>query len=142
MYTKLLLASDGSEDALRAAQAAALLAGKFQASLVVVHVYDAYRHVASFAGLAGVEVDDALIRQAQQAELKRTLCLLDKAGLAYATRLEVGNPAQEILRVAGAEQPDLIVMGRRGLNAVKSFLMGSVSDRVLHHAQCPVLVVT
>jgi nucleotide-binding universal stress UspA family protein len=53
----------------------------------------------------------------------------------------VGNPAEEILNAAEAGGVELIVMGRRGRNAIARFVMGSVSDRVVRHATCDVLVV-
>jgi nucleotide-binding universal stress UspA family protein len=52
-----------------------------------------------------------------------------------------GSPADEIIRTASELGADLIVMGSRGLGSTRSVLLGSVSDRVLHLAHCPVLVV-
>ena len=63
-----------------------------------------------------------------------------------AARVEVrhrfGNPADEILAEAQEREPDLIVVGRRGLSAPGRWLIGSVSDRVVRHAHAPVLVVS
>jgi nucleotide-binding universal stress UspA family protein len=53
----------------------------------------------------------------------------------------IGNPADEVLKAAEARQPELIVTGAKGLGAVGRFLLGSVSTRVVQHAQCSVLVV-
>ena len=50
-------------------------------------------------------------------------------------------PGEEILRAAADEKADLIVLGSRGLSQVKAFLLGSVSDKVSHHAKCPILIV-
>jgi nucleotide-binding universal stress UspA family protein len=55
--------------------------------------------------------------------------------------MRVGAPAEEILEEAADDVTDLIVVGARGLGGVKRFVLGSVSERVLHHATCPVLVV-
>ena len=52
-----------------------------------------------------------------------------------------GDVADEILDVAEAEKPDIIVLGRRGLGRVREALLGSVSQKVLHHADCAVVIV-
>lgn len=57
------------------------------------------------------------------------------------TRICVGDFADEILDVAEAEKADLLVMGRRGLGRVREVLLGSVSQKVLHHADCKVVIV-
>jgi nucleotide-binding universal stress UspA family protein len=57
------------------------------------------------------------------------------------TRVEVGDPATAILRVAGEEKPDFIVMGTRGLGSMRGLLMGSVSHKVIQLADCPVITV-
>jgi nucleotide-binding universal stress UspA family protein len=54
--------------------------------------------------------------------------------------IEVGDPAELILRAAAIDHSDLIIMGARGLNAAQRFLLGSVSTKVTTHAHCAVLV--
>lgn len=56
-------------------------------------------------------------------------------------RTEVGHPAKVLVRVAREEAFDLIVLGRRGLTPVQRWMLGSVSERVLRYAHCPVMVV-
>lgn len=67
--------------------------------------------------------------------------MLDAQNLAYTPSKEMGHPAATIIRVAEDEKCDLILLGSRGLGEVKRFLLGSVSDAVVHHAHCPVLIV-
>ena len=67
--------------------------------------------------------------------------ILQKAGVKALLLLREGDPAEEIVRVAKEEGFDLIVVGHRGLSPVKAFLVGSVSNRVVSHAPCSVLVV-
>ncbi len=62
-------------------------------------------------------------------------------GIPVETRLKQGVPAEELLRAAVDEKVDLIVLGSRGLSQVRAFFLGSVSDKVSHHARCPVLIV-
>ena len=66
---------------------------------------------------------------------------LIKAGFTAEPLRPLGKPAEEILKVASKHQADLIVMGAKGLGAVDRFLLGSVSTRVVQHANCAVLIV-
>lgn len=67
--------------------------------------------------------------------------LAKDAGVPVDTRVELGVPADVICELAERLSVDLIVIGARGLSPGTRWLMGSVSDRVVHHAPCPVLVV-
>ncbi len=57
------------------------------------------------------------------------------------TLREGSEEAEEILKVADELDPDIIVLGHKGKSAIKRFLLGSVSNRVTHHAKCSVWVV-
>ena len=63
------------------------------------------------------------------------------AGVPHETMIEQGHPVKAITRLAEQQQADLIVIGSRGLSDVPAFLLGSISEEVLHHAHCPVLIV-
>lgn len=145
MYKKILLPSDGSDYALRAAAAAAELAKVLGASVTVLHVFTMPTTPMTVPGAPGVDVEsgalNAYIEQVQDAVAKRTGRVLDEAGVPYTTLLEAGHPAEVIVRIAEDDGYDLIVIGSRGLSAIQSFLLGSVSDKVSHHAHCPVLIV-
>ncbi len=145
MFTKILLASDGSDYALRAARAAAELAKSLGASVTVLHVFTMPTTQMAIPGSPGVEMEpgalNTYIEQVQDAVAKRTGRVLDEAGVPYTTLLEAGHPAEVIIRIAEDDGYDLIVMGSRGMSEIKSFLLGSVSDKVSHHAHCPVLIV-
>jgi nucleotide-binding universal stress UspA family protein len=76
-----------------------------------------------------------------QKQLDEALALLAEAGVEAEPILAIGNPASEILDAAESRGIELIVVGRAGKSAVKRFLMGTVSNRVVEHAHCDVLVV-
>jgi len=63
------------------------------------------------------------------------------SGVEVDTLLEEGHPVHEIVRVVAEGGFGLIVMGARGVSHIREILLGSVSDAILHHAACPVLVV-
>jgi nucleotide-binding universal stress UspA family protein len=145
MFKKILLASDGSDGALKAAKAAAELANKFGASLTVLHVYSLPVSLTTYTGLGGSEICAEEIARCtndvQEAVEERTATPLNKANIPFEFRHEIGHPAETIIQVASSEHFDLVVLGSRGLSEIGSFLLGSVSDKVSHHAHCPVLLV-
>jgi nucleotide-binding universal stress UspA family protein len=145
MFSRILLASDGSEDALKAAAFVADLARKYGSQVTVLHVFNMPISPVAFVGAPGIELDAPMMDQyaddVQAAVARRTGRVLEEAGVEYDTRLEKGHPADRIVEVAEEGHYDLIVLGSRGLSEFKRFLLGSVSDRVSHHAHCPVLIV-
>jgi len=81
------------------------------------------------------------LKEAGKKLLEQSVQKLIKAGFTAEPLCYLGNPAEEIMKAASREQADLIVMGAKGLGAIARFLLGSVSTRVVQHANCSVLVV-
>jgi len=144
LFNKIVVPLDGSEYANRALEIAMELAGKYSASLVLIHVVPA-----ASALITGPEVSSAPILLNLSSELEESgRRLLEEGakkaqagGIQVSTVLEHGNISDNIIRVADSEKADLIVMGERGLGAVARFFLGSVANKVSHHAKCPVLIV-
>ena len=141
MFTHILLASDGSQCAAKAAEVAATLAAKFSSRLTIVNVYLPTPAVGPFGETFDVSIEDDLAETTQENVLHGAGRIADGHDVPYQCRKQIGQPDTEIVRVAGEEGCDLIVVGSRGMNAVESFFLGSVSDHVTHHAHCPVLIV-
>ena len=141
MFTNILLASDGSECALKAAVAAATLASKFTARLTIINVFQPIPAYGPFREVVNSDLHEQYVRELQEHAISPAGRIMEGMGVPYQSRREIGSPPVEIMRVAEAEGCDLIVLGSRGLSDVKAFLIGSVSDRVAHHAHCPVLIV-
>ena len=145
MFKRILLGSDGSEPALHAARVAAELAASHGADLTVVHVFEPPTSPIPLVGAPGIEFDDAALsafaNEVREAVERRTAHVLAELGVACQVRQETGHPAESLVRIAESEGYDLIVVGSRGRSAISSFLLGSVSDKVSHHAHCPVLIV-
>jgi nucleotide-binding universal stress UspA family protein len=72
--------------------------------------------------------------------LSRVRSRVQQNGIQIETQVAVGHPAEEILRKAEQNQVDLIVVGHRGISAIKELTLGSISEHVLSHASCPVMV--
>jgi len=142
--TRILLATDGSEDARRATDAALDLAERLDSELHLTYVESMpQRHAgpARFAidlppeVVAGVE-EEAEIKLAEQVgEMGEGRGKIPRA------HARVGSPAAEIVALAEELEAGLLVVGSRGLGGIRRALMGSVSDSVVRHAHCPVLVV-
>jgi nucleotide-binding universal stress UspA family protein len=141
--TRILLATDGSEEAELAALRAVDLAQSTDSELHVVHVGVVPIFLQSYPGTLGYE--RRLYKQIEEhsRELLRKQSLRVKAarGTVAGTHLRMGAVALEIVALAEELGVGLIVMGSRGLGGVRRALMGSVSDSVVRHAHCPVLVV-
>ncbi len=138
--TRILLATDGSEEAALAGRAAADLSNNTAAELHVVHVWTdvlppAYPSVSldNYSRLAKEEAERLLRRQAWNARIT--------GGRVAGQYLKEGQPAQEIIALAEKLEVDLVVVGSRRMGRVKRLVAGSVSEGVVHRASCPVLVV-
>lgn len=138
MFNNIVLAFDGSEYSQKALQRAKAIAERFEATLWLVHVF---RNPSDLLGYTDFEKLFAKRKSASQAVLDDARQRLGRTMFTVKEELKEGNEAESILKVATSCKADLIVMGTRGLGAVKGFLVGSVSRKVIHYAGCPVMVV-
>jgi nucleotide-binding universal stress UspA family protein len=141
--TKILLATDGSEEASLAARIAVDLAGKTSSELhvaFVLHTQDA----PGYDTTRGFDIEkprEEEIRQMGQRLLDEQVRRVEETGGTVAgAHFRMALPDRGILAVGEEVGAGLIVVGSRGLGGVKRALMGSVSDSVVRHAHCPVLV--
>jgi nucleotide-binding universal stress UspA family protein len=140
----VLVATDGSEHAIRAAAFAARLAGELKAAEVTLV---SVGHIPS-AALAGPAAGAMIDLEALETSLERTgKSILAETRKQFPGKMRVtewyrlGDPATEIVNAAANAKADAIVIGSRGLGEIRGLLLGSVSERVLHTAPVPVLVV-
>ena len=151
--TKILLATDASEEAALAAQTAADIANKTGSELHVVHARLALPWTTGY--YSATESPTTSIGSEEEAR-QRVLQWLDdqverieaQGGSVTQSYLRLGRPdegaitvAEQIVNLAEEIRAGLIVVGSRGLDGIRRALMGSVSDSVVRHAHCPVLVV-
>lgn len=138
---KILLPVDGSPLSLKAVRCALeLLRQGLSASLVLANVQEPatlYEMVVAPDGEVLKRVSTAagvdLLREAE--------ALVMQAGAVYEREVATGDPAHTIIDIGERFGCDMIIMGARGLGAVRSALLGSVSAEVLHAAQVPVVIV-
>ncbi|HLI47951.1 MAG TPA: universal stress protein [Chthonomonas sp.] len=135
-FRSLLLATDGSASSAKAAATAFELADRLDVPLSVLCVRDTRKHW--LARKTEATIDTGQLQKALEEELER---LRGNKDVLIHLRLRDGNPAQEIVEFASENDKDLIIMGSRGLDPVRSLFLGSTSRAVVHHAPCSVLVV-
>ena len=151
--TKILLATDGSTEATLATRSAAELADKTGSELHVVHVFGLipwYPIYSEGTDLVETEPEEQQVEEdLQRTSEQRARELLDAeveklssvGGTVAQAHLREGGPAQEIVGLAEEIGAGLIVVGSRGRGGIRRALMGSVSDSVVRHAHCRVMVV-
>jgi nucleotide-binding universal stress UspA family protein len=142
--TTILLATDGSDEAKLATQAATELSRETGSEVHVVYVLPTPAQLIGHH-LYSDEMRESLIggaeRDAETFLKEQAEKIGSDSGKVADTHLRSGDPDKEILRTAEALGVGLIVIGSRGLGAITRTLIGSVSDSVVRHAHCPVLVI-
>ena len=138
MFNNILLAVDGSEYSHRAIEYAKSLTELYGANLWLVHVFS---NTSDLLGYEDFEKLYAKRKSAGQAVLDSAKKILGSTTFKVHEELLEGSEAEAILSTAENNQVDLIVMGTRGFGAVKGLLVGSVSRKVIHLSNCPVMVV-
>ena len=141
--TRILLATDGSEQAELAALRAVELADATDSELHVVHVGVVPMFLQSYPGTLGYygKLYEQIEEVSKERLRKQSLGVKTAGGTVAGAHLRMGQVDLEIVALADELGVGLIVMGSRGLGGVRRALMGSVSDSVVRHAHCPVLVV-
>jgi len=140
MYQHILFPIDGSADSRQALPKVQALALGFAARVTLVH---SFHTNLGYVDLSPGRLD--FVEQTFYAEAEALLqemqAPLIQAGIQTQGLLARGEPADVILELVQSQACDLIVMGRQGTRSLKHLFMGSVSQYILNHAPCPVLLI-
>ncbi len=137
MFERIVFGTDGSEPAGKAQVLAGELAKVYGSKLFVIHAYPSLSDLLGFKEYSQI----ATHRIARGQELLNKVAdSLRAEGLNVEEELLEGPSAEAILHVAKTRKADLIVLGARGRGILTGLLLGSVSQKVLQHAACPVLI--
>jgi nucleotide-binding universal stress UspA family protein len=137
LFTIILAAIDGSESAKKAFEESIYLAQKCNSKLDVVHVVSC--ELGGDSATTFDLIDELKTKAEKMLEDYRTLAA--KNNVSVELMVIQGDPAQVIIELAKTKKYDLIIMGTRGKSTFQELLLGSVSQKVLHHASCPVMVI-
>ena len=145
MVSSVLVGTDGSTTAAAAVGEAIVLASKLGARLTIVSAYEPISELRLREERQSAPADAQwMVNQREDvlAVLEKARELADAGGVAeIETFARQGDAADAILDIAEEQGCDLIVVGNRGMTGAKRFLLGSVPNKISHHAPCSVLIV-
>lgn len=149
--TQIIIPVDGSEHARHAAAFGGGLASRLGVPVALVYAFP--RSPSELLGLMGFSsvpssglhlTEEDIEQSLEQASRKAFDAVrgeLEAGGVEVRQEVVRGTPAEAIVEFAASRQPTMIVMGTRGLSPVKEMLLGSISERVMRNAPCPVTLV-
>jgi nucleotide-binding universal stress UspA family protein len=144
MFDSIVVGTDGSQTAREAVRQAVALAGALGSRLEIVSAYEPSPVARLREGAQQAPEDLQWMvnrREDVDATLREAAAEAQGAGVQAATYARQGDPADAILDVAEERGADLIVVGNKGMTGAKRFLLGSVPNKVSHHAPCSVLII-
>lgn len=144
MFGSIVVGTDGSETAGEAVRQATELAQAVGASVHLVSAYEPVSNQRLREEREQVPADMEWMvnpRQDVEATLRDAADSAREEGLDVETYAREGDPADAILDVAEEQKADLIVVGNKGMTGAKRFLLGSVPNKVSHHAPCSVMII-
>ena len=146
MYKKILVPTDGSKQAHKAAEHAIWIASMSNAEIIVLYVLD----TSAFMGLPS----ESLLKRVKEMlenEGQRSFDVIHDMSLKYKEKLnneikltfmcKDGHPARKIRETINEEGIDLVVMGTSGKHGIDRFVLGSVTEKIVRTASCPVLII-
>lgn len=136
--TKIAIGVDGSEGTARAVRWTAELARRLEVGVVAVHAFEPLDHLDDIE--PGVDFADVR-RKIRDENMPSWIAPLTNAGVDTDVVVEDGAAADELLQAAAEHGADLIVVGARRMGVVRRIALGSTSQKVLHDASVPVVVI-
>jgi nucleotide-binding universal stress UspA family protein len=140
MYKKILIPTDGSETAEKAVEHGIKLARALGCEVIGLYVID----ISAFAGVP-TETIWGSMRKLLEEEGNKALATVERIAkendVKFSVSIKEGIPSEDIIKVSEEENIDLIIMGTAGRAGLNRFLLGSVAEKVVRSAQCPVMVI-
>ena len=143
MFSSIVVGIDGSDTAREAARQATALARSVGARIALVSAYEPVSDARLRESIAVPRDLHWIInpREDVEATLEEAAAEVRESGVEVEVFARQGDPADAILDVAEERGSDLIVVGNKGMTGAKRFLLGSVPNKVSHHAPCSVMII-
>jgi nucleotide-binding universal stress UspA family protein len=143
MFKKILFPTDQSPHSNKAQKVAMDIAQKFNSELVVLNIYKLPTQLYTAESIYYMYLDEIenKIVEINNLFLEKVKKEAESKNISVKTIIEKGSAPSMIIEQSIKENCDLIVMGTRGLNALERALIGSVSNYVVHHSKCPVMLI-
>src|SRR5215218_8905670 len=141
IFAKILLATDGSEPSEVAVRAAVALSKRLDSEVHVIYVAHEHPYLHAYYDLHHQEEEERLRREDKRMLDEYVDHVRQAGGTVADSYLRMGEAAKVIVELAEELDVGLVVLGSRGLGLIRRALMGSVSDSVVRHAHCPVMVI-
>ncbi|WP_209124882.1 universal stress protein [Alkalihalobacillus sp. BA299] len=138
MFQQILLAADGSKHSIRAAEKAVQLV-KNQANSLVEIIYVINGSTSKADVLRNINSHQ--IEERRREKLKEIINIFTTEGIKHQINFLRGEPGPTVVEYANGKNFDCLVIGSRGLNALQSMVLGSVSHKVAKRVKCPVMIV-
>jgi nucleotide-binding universal stress UspA family protein len=144
MFKAIVVGTDGSDTATQAVRQAVDLAHAVGATLALVSAYEPVpaQRLSEERRAAPEDLQWAISpREDVDATLEAAAKIAREQGVSVSVYPRQGDPADAILDVAEEQEADLVIVGNKGMTGAKRFLLGSVPNKVSHHAPCSVLII-
>ncbi|HZK53145.1 MAG TPA: universal stress protein [Desulfosporosinus sp.] len=141
MFKRILVPTDASEYSRRALKTALELARAVNAEVVLLHVSYTPQAYWGYTISYGITVTQEQLDQNGELALEATLTGIETEPVVITKRVESGHPVTIVVEQIKKDNIDLVVMGSHGYGAIAGSVLGSVSQRVLQRASCPVLII-
>ena len=135
---KILIAHDGSKSSEKALKKAFQISETFRSSLTVLSVIPEL-YLTELMEMDRARILDTMAKETR--EMMEKIKTKSKRVKSLRTSIKQGDPAEEILKTAEKMKADVIITGTHGRHGAQRFLLGSVSSKIVDHAECDVLVV-
>ncbi|HWQ71471.1 MAG TPA: universal stress protein [Desulfitobacteriaceae bacterium] len=141
MFKKILVPSDASEYSRRALEVALEMARLYKAEVELLHVTYTPQAYWGYTVSYGITISQEELERNGELVLEAAVTGIDTSGVPFKKCIDSGHPVSVILEEIEKEQIDLVIMGSHGYGPITGSVLGSVSQRVLQRAECPVMIV-
>ncbi|MHB1654236.1 MAG: universal stress protein [Desulfitobacteriaceae bacterium] len=141
MFKKILVPTDASEFSRRALTTALEIAHNYNSEIVLLHVTYTPQAYWGYSVAYGISVTEEELKRNGELALEATQAGIETGEVHITQLMQSGHPVTAILEELDKDQIDLVIMGSHGYGPIAGSVLGSISQRVLQRAKCPVMII-